>query len=172
MDYGYLDRTVSKVEEIKAEHENDEQEIIEEEVKATMFYTRQLYLNVLITVHRNLDPFNWDVAYLRHSTPAPKEILAQALDNIKRQREDPMTSKNVSIIQDQPVEDLLLLTRNIGLEHQERNEYCLVTVDVRNIWTIPFDIDFTINNKMEGEESYEQDHLTTRITIQPGSTSR
>jgi hypothetical protein len=170
VDYGYLDRTVSKVEEIKSAHIDDEEEVIEE-VAAAMFYTRQLYLNVLITVYQNLDPVNWDVVYLRHSTPAPKEVLDLALQNIIKQ-EDPVISKTLSIIQNQPVEDLLLVTRNIRLEHQERNEYCLVTVDVRNIWTIPFDIDFAINNEVDGEESTDQDQLASRITIQPGSTSR
>lgn len=157
MDYGYLDRAVSEVPEIKSSKD--------EEILSAMFYTRQLYLNVMITVYRNLEPFNWDVVYLRHSTPASKKVLQHALQNIKQQ------DVSVPLIQNQPVEDLLLVTRNVGLENQERNEYCLVTLDVRNIWTVPFDIDFDIDNKTE-DKNNDHDDLASRITILPGSTSR
>jgi hypothetical protein len=167
VDYGYLDRTVSKVKEnnidtCKGEDDSDK-------VVATMFYTRQLYLNVMITVYRNLEPFNWDVVYLRHSTPASQEVLNQSLKRIKVQ--EVLPNKTVSLIQNQPVEDLLIVTRNIEIEQQERNEYCLLTLDVRNIWTMPFNVVFTIDNKGPGETN-ENNELESRITIQPGSTSR
>lgn len=125
----------------------------------------------MITVYTNLEPFNWDVVYLRHSTPAPKEVLDHALQNIKQQ-DDVIANSSVSLIQSQPVEDLLLVTRNVGLENQERNEYCLVTLDVRNIWTIPFDIDFDIDNKTDEDKHDRKDDLASRITVLPGSTSR
>lgn len=123
----------------------------------------------MITVYKNLEPSNWDVVYLRHSIPAPKEVLELALLSIKNQN-IPIEDKSVSIIQSQPVEDLLLVTRNLTLEDQEKNEYCLVTLDIRNTWTTPFDVDFTILNKAEGD--YNDDNFISCITIQPGSTSR
>ncbi|CAO3633171.1 unnamed protein product [Mucor hiemalis] len=162
VDYGYLDRTVLQADEILHSTESDA-----DQVAATTFYTRQLYLNVMITVCRNLDPFNWDVVYLRHSTPAPADVLEKALENIQSQT----SVSDISIVQNQPVEDLLLVTRNVGIVDQERNEFCLVTLDVRNIWTLPFDVDFSINNEVQNESS-DKDHLQSRITIQPGSTSR
>ena len=164
IDYGYLDRTVSKVEE-EIKSSQDEKEIV---AAGAMFYTRQLYYNVMITVYRNLEAFNWDVVYLRHSTPASPELLEQALKTIKM-KETVTTSKTISLLQNQPVEDLLLVTRNMKLENQERNEYCLITVDIKNVWTIPFDVDFTIDNSGEGEIT---DDLESHVTIQPGSTTR
>lgn len=157
-----MDRTVLQADEILHSTESDV-----DQVAATTFYTRQLYLNVMITVYRNLDPFNWDVVYLRHSTPAPADVLEKALENIQSQT----SVSDISIVQNQPVEDLLLVTRNVGIADQERNEFCLVTLDVRNIWTLPFDVDFSINNEVQNE-SNDKDHLQSRITIQPGSTSR
>lgn len=124
----------------------------------------------MITVYRNLEPSNWDVVYLRHSTPAPKEVLDVALHNIKHQT-DSVKTESIDIIQNQPVEDLLLVSRNLTLEEQERNEYCLVTLDVRNTWTISFDVDFTISNETE-EDNSDCNNLLSCITIQPGSTSR
>ncbi|GAA5816543.1 hypothetical protein MFLAVUS_010073 [Mucor flavus] len=161
IDYGYLNRTVPEVQDVDSSDHNDE--------ITTTFYTRQLYLNVMITVYKNLEPSNWDVVYLRHSIPAPKEVLELALLSIKNQN-IPIEDKSVSIIQSQPVEDLLLVTRNLTLEDQEKNEYCLVTLDIRNTWTTPFDVDFTILNKAEGD--YNDDNFISCITIQPGSTSR
>ncbi|KAG2204837.1 hypothetical protein INT47_004112 [Mucor saturninus] len=158
VDYGYLDRAVSEVKEIPSSKPD--------EILAAMFYTRQLYLNVMISVYRNLEPFNPDVVYLRHSTPAPNDVLEHALKNIRQQGEVS------SLMQNQPVEDLLLVTKNVGLENQERNEYCLVTLDVRNIWTVPFDIHFEIDNKTEDVGDSGGGDLESRITVLPGTTSR
>jgi hypothetical protein len=120
-----------------------------------MFYTRQLYLNVMITVYQNLDPFNWDIVNLRHSIPASKQALENAAENIK--------SHNKAY---QPIEDILLVTQNIDLENQELNEFCLVTLDVRNTWTAPFEVDFSIDNDNEDDEP------GFTIKILPGSTTR
>ncbi|CAO0789225.1 unnamed protein product [Mucor circinelloides] len=164
VDYGYLDRTVEEIQSLQTA-QNDA-------VTPTIFYTRQLYLNVLITVYQNMEPFNWDVVYLRHSTPAPKETLDLALSNLRAIKHSMKaaegTTANTIISQQQPIEDLLLVTRNIELESQERNEYCLVTLDVRNRWTTPFDVDFVVNNRTEDDI----DELASHITVQPGSTSR
>jgi hypothetical protein len=140
----------------------------EDEIASAMFYTRQLYLNVLITVYQNIEPFNWDVVYLRHSTPASKEALQKAFENIHAQKKTP----SASMMQVQPVEDLLLVCRNIELESQERNEYCLVTLDVRNIWTIPFDVEFAIDNSTGDNTDNEETQLASCASIQPGSTTR
>lgn len=144
-----------------------------------MFYTRQLFLNVLITVYQNIESFNWDVVYLRHSTPATKKTLDLALNNLRNIKDSMLAAETAAtttttaiISQQQPIEDLLLVTRNIELENQERNEYCLVTLDVRNRWTIPFELDFVINNRADRNNGSDLDDLASHITVQPGSTSR
>ncbi|KAI8877388.1 Trs120-domain-containing protein [Backusella circina FSU 941] len=138
VDYGYLDRAVKDIFDTE---------------KPNMFYTRQLYLNVMITVYQNLDPFNWDIVYLRHSIPASKQALEHAIENIRSHNKG-----------SQPIEDLLLITQSIDLENQELNEFCLVTLDVRNSWTTPFEVDFTMDN--------EDDKPGFKIRILPGSTTR
>ncbi|GAN03919.1 hypercellular protein [Mucor ambiguus] len=170
VDYGYLDRTVEEIQSLQST-QNDIAV-----APAAMFYTRQLYLNVLITVYQNMEPFNWDVVYLRHSTPAPKETLDFALNNLRAMKDAMKAAEkatsSIIISQQQPIEDLLLVTRNIELESQERNEYCLITLDVRNRWTTPFDVDFVVNNKSEDDNSSNMDELASHLTVQPGSTSR
>lgn len=171
MDYGYLDRTVEELQSLKSTQNNTAAA-----AAPNMFYTRQLYLNVLITVYQNMEPFNWDVVYLRHSTPAAKEALDLALNNLHTIK-DAMkaagkAASSTIISQQQPIEDLLLITRNIELKSQERNEYCLITLDVRNRWTTPFDVDFVVSNKTEDSDSSDMDELASHLTVQPGSTSR
>ncbi|CAO3623534.1 unnamed protein product [Mucor fragilis] len=171
VDYGYLDRTVEELQSLKSTQNNTAAA-----AAPNMFYTRQLYLNVLITVYQNMEPFNWDVVYLRHSTPAAKEALDLALNNLHTIK-DAMkaagkAASSTIISQQQPIEDLLLVTRNIELKSQERNEYCLITLDVRNRWTTPFDVDFVVSNKTEDSDSSDMDELASHLTVQPGSTSR
>lgn len=171
MDYGYLDRTVEELQSLQSTQNSAA-------VAPTLFYTRQLYLNVLITVYQNMEPFNWDVVYLRHSTPAPKQVLDLALSNLHAIKDALKTAGKaasttiMSQQQQQPIEDLLLVTRNIELKNQERNEYCLITLDVRNRWTTPFDVDFVVNNKTGDGDSSDMDELASHLTVQPGSTSR
>lgn len=174
VDYGYLDRTVEEIQSLQTTP-NDTAVA----PPATMFYTRQLYLNVLITVYQNMEPFNWDVVYLRHSTPAPKATLDRALSHLKNIQhamtaaERTTSSSSTIVSQQQPIEDLLLVTRNMALENQERNEYCLVTLDVRNRWTTPFDVDFLVNNTTDQDSSSsDMDELASHLTVQPGSTLR
>ncbi|KAI9313933.1 TRAPP II complex [Dichotomocladium elegans] len=136
VDYGYLNRA-------------------EETTKS--FYTRQLYLPVLITVYQNLEPLNWDILYLRHSAPAPKADIDDALERINS------IDINKGSAFNQPIEDLLLITRQFD-DRNNKNEYCLVTLDVRNTWTVPFDTSFVIDN--------DDEKLKSIVTIQPGSTKR
>ncbi|KAI8641004.1 TRAPP II complex [Parasitella parasitica] len=168
VDYGYLDRTVEEIQSLQSAQGNI--------LAPATFYTRQLYLNVLITVYQNVEPFNWDILYLRHSTPASKEALNTALNNLYKHKvsmkaAEASTCSSLAMSQ-QPIEDLLLVTRNVELENQQSNEYCLITLDVRNRWTTPFDVDFVISNKMDQKKTGDMDELVSHITVQPGSTSR
>jgi hypothetical protein len=65
---------------------------------------------------------------------------------------------------EQPVEELLLMIQQTS-DNDDKNPYCLLTLDVRNTWTVPFDLEFTVNN--EGE-----DLLKSIVTIQPTWTKR
>lgn len=137
IDYGYLKR---------------------DENEADSFYTRQLYLPVLITVYQNLEPLNWDILYLRHSAPVPKADIDNARERIAKIGLEPSNAY------DQPIEDLLLITRQFD-DQKSKNDYCLVTLDVRNTWTVPFDTKLVIDNG-------DDDKLTSIVTLQPGSTKR
>ncbi|KAI7885172.1 Trs120-domain-containing protein [Lichtheimia hyalospora FSU 10163] len=137
IDYGYLKR---------------------DENEAASFYTRQLYLPVLITVYQNLEPLNWDILYLRHSAPVPKADIDNARERIAK------IGLEHNNAYDQPIEDLLLITRQFD-DQKSKNDYCLVTLDVRNTWTVPFDTKLVIDNG-------EDDKLTSIVTLQPGSTKR
>ncbi|KAG2221446.1 hypothetical protein INT45_005251 [Circinella minor] len=117
IDYGYMNRNEQK--------------------EQTSFYTRQLYLPVLVTVYGNLEPVNWDILYLRHSAPVPKNEIDNALQRIEA------IDINKGNAFDQPIEDLLLITRQFD-DDNNRNDYCLVTLDVRNTWTVPFDVEITL----------------------------
>ncbi|KAI8373047.1 TRAPP II complex [Radiomyces spectabilis] len=154
VDYGYLDRAVLK------QDSNTETVESASTVTADNFYTRQLYLPVLLTVYQNLEPLNWDVLYLRHSGLVADDVMHQTLSDLRGLKLD---SDHVF---EQPVEKLLLVTQQMEGAQQDRNDYCLVTLDVRNIWTIPFNIEMILQSEDD------EDPIKSVVTIQPGSTKR
>ncbi|KAI8098748.1 TRAPP II complex [Halteromyces radiatus] len=159
MDYGYLDRlidasfdsTVSSPSPPESSPSSPSSSSL-----TTSFFTRQLYLPVLVTVYQNLEPLNWDILYLRHSGAigANNDSLT---NNDERQLVDGQ----------QPVEDLILLTQQAFDQHQDKNEYCLVTLDIRNTWTVPFDVSFKVDDLDKTNSPVE-----TVLSIQPGWTRR
>ncbi|KAF9165441.1 hypothetical protein DFQ26_000122 [Actinomortierella ambigua] len=53
-----------------------------------------------------------------------------------------------------------------------KNEYCLLTLDVRNVWTVPVEVAFLVDDSEEGE-GLDVDRLIKSTTlIQPGNTQR
>ncbi|KAI9025957.1 TRAPP II complex [Phycomyces nitens] len=154
VEYGYLERAIQKQKEA-----SDQEDATN---SPSVFYTRQLYLPVLVTVYQNLEPLNWDVLYLRHNALVSEEMMNKALEDIQSLD----INKGSDI--EQPVEDLLLVTRQADNDKQAQSDYCLVTLDVRNTWTVPFNIEFMIDN---GTDSSEQS-LQSVVTIQPGWTKR
>ncbi|KAI8075820.1 TRAPP II complex [Gilbertella persicaria] len=155
VDYGYLDRAI-KDQTKKASK-------FDQELPATL-YTRQLYLPVMITVYQNLEPLNWDVLYLRDNMMVTEDQLNYAVDKIEKLDMNHMQST------EQPVEQLLVITQQAN-DDNDKNPYCLLTLDVRNTWTIPFDIEFTIDNTTEGKEE-KASLLKSTVTIQPALTKR
>lgn len=126
-----------------------------------VFYTRQLYLPILVTVYQNLEPLNWDILYLRHNRPISPDNAAGALERVQHLSLDTGSTFH------QPVEDLLTLTQIS--DDSTKNDYCLVTLDVRNIWTVPFDTEVTIDNSPDLDGSTP---VKSIVTIHPGSTKR
>lgn len=141
IDYGYLNR--------------------EGKQESTEFFTRQLYLPVLITVYQNLEPLNWDILYLRHNSPIGKDAMGAATKRL--QYLDVGYDENA----EQAAEDMLLITRQYG-DDQDKVDYCLVTLDVRNTWTVPFAVDFVVDNSDDKNEN----KIKCTVTINPGSTKR
>lgn len=89
---------------------------------------------------------------------------------------------NKGSVFDQPIEDLLIITRQPMTDSntQDKNDYCLVTLDVRNTWTVPFDVEFEIDNsnaddndtQNDDDQKKENPPLKSIVTVQPGSTKR
>ncbi|KAI8375365.1 TRAPP II complex [Choanephora cucurbitarum] len=129
VDYGFLERSSETV--------------------LSLFYTRQLYYNVLVTVYQNLECSSWDVAHLRHSLPPSKDSLAPT-------GKHPLSS----------IEDLLMMTRHVEMENQD---FCLVTLDVQNTWSTLFDVEFMIHND---DLSKDHSQIIFHLPVQPGSTAR
>lgn len=157
VDYGYLDRAIKDQSERLTEAAADD-------LPATL-YTRQLYLPIMITVYQNLEPLNWDVLYLRDNMSVTDSMVKEAQEKI--------SSQNIRHIEsaEQPVEQLLVITQQAN-DNADKNPYCLLTLDVRNTWTTPFDIEFTVDNSSDNEDTSATNLLKSVVTIQPALTKR
>ncbi|RCI06824.1 hypothetical protein CU098_013039 [Rhizopus stolonifer] len=151
IDYGYLDRAIGG--QPDGEQSNE---------LPTTLYTRQLYFPVMITVYQHLEPLNWDVLYLRDNMKVSQEAINKAFESVSKPDAQQWGSS------DQPVEDLLLITQK-SFDKNDKNPYCLLTLDVRNTWNVPFDVDFTIDNT---EATSDKEILKSHVTIQPALTKR
>lgn len=116
----------------------------------------------MITVYQHLEPLNWDVLYLRDNMKVSQEAINKAFESVSKPDAQQWGSS------DQPVEDLLLITQK-SFDKNDKNPYCLLTLDVRNTWNVPFDVDFTIDNT---EATSDKEILKSHVTIQPALTKR
>lgn len=154
VDYGYLDRVIKDQAIVQTDTDDE---------LPTTLYTRQLYLPIMISVYENLEPLNWDVLYLRDNMTVSDQMVKEAIDKIKH--------LDINQAEEQPVEQLFVVTQQ-SEDDQDKNPYCLLTLDVRNTWTVPFDIEFVVDNR-EGEDDDELVHvLKSVVTIQPALTRR
>ncbi|ORZ07834.1 TRAPP II complex [Absidia repens] len=159
VDYGHLDY-------------NEVDQNLQQLPLSTTFYTRQLYIPVLITVYCHLKPQYWDILYIQRE---------YASGNNAR---DPRTSDTVTADNTRkhdmgllPIEQVLktLNEKQLGANvmddvsgPHEQNEYCLATIDIQNRWSFPFRVTFSIDNTGEdGDTLMDVDSI-----IQPGTTSR
>ncbi|KAG0222668.1 hypothetical protein BGW42_006404 [Actinomortierella wolfii] len=53
-----------------------------------------------------------------------------------------------------------------------KNEYCLLTLDVRNVWTVPVEVAFLVDDSEEGEGLDIDKLIKSTTLIQPGNTQR
>lgn len=139
--------------------------------ETSSFYTRQLYLPVLVTVYQNLEPLNWDILYLRQGgAPSADSTIEPSVGTIDDQQS---LSRNKSE-QNQAVEDLIYLTQKAFDRHQDKNDYCLVTMDIRNTWTVPFDVTFEVLDSTDPDVDTTTSGapIKTTLCIQPGWTRR
>lgn len=164
IDYGYLYRITG----------NDESESSEQPSDA-VFYTRQLYLPLLITVSQHLESSNWDILYLRPQATVPQSAIqpSQESKTIEASHQELKHATDVL----NPAEQLLQSVHD-DITSTEANgdgkhDFCLVVLDVRNIWTTPFNITFSIDNAtVADQESNEDQVIHYPFTIPPISTSR
>ncbi|KAI8647021.1 TRAPP II complex [Parasitella parasitica] len=157
VDYGYLDRAIKDQSEKTSETTSQD--------LPTTLYTRQLYLPIMITVYQNLEPLNWDVLYLRDNMSVTEAMANDACAKIEN-----LDIKRIESAE-QPVEELLVLTQRAN-DNDDKNPYCLLTLDVRNTWTTPFDIEFTVDNSTEKNDANINNLLRSVVTIQPSLTKR
>lgn len=119
----------------------------------------------MITVYQNLEPLNWDVLYLRDNMTVTKPMADKAIENISK-----LDIQHIHQTE-QPVEELLVITQQAN-DDNDKNPYCLLTLDVRNTWTVPFDVEFIVDNTGDEMEEGKNNSLKSVLTIQPGLTKR
>ncbi|CAO3642865.1 unnamed protein product [Cunninghamella echinulata] len=157
IDYGYLDRVLIES-AIKATSNEEPPKV----TSPKSFYTRQLYLPVLVTVYQNIEPLNWDILYLRQNG-----FIKDDNDNDHQDKIHPVAQQQPLQTTDMNphVENLIHLTRQTFHQHQDKNDFCLITLDIRNTWTVPFDVHFKVDNN-------DDRPVETTLCIQPGWTRR
>lgn len=175
MDYGYLDRlpkdyfdsTVSSAVPISLPSSPTSPSSVSTP-ETTSFFTRQLCLPVLVTVYQNLEPLHWDVLYLRQGGAYP---TSSSNEHSTNQQNNHSTLSNITLPRKDPTEDLILLAQQVCDLHEDKNDYCLVTLDIRNTWTIPFDVSFKVADDLDCGGNNTEPTQTT-ISVQPGWTRR
>lgn len=119
------------------------------EPPATHFYTRQILLPILLTVHPSLQPLNMDI--LNYSADGGNLGLTE-VDGLPRWLGE--EGRNISV--EEMTVDAEAALRSFGgdggSDNQQRmegergrkDEYCLFTFDLRNMWRGPFEVFFDV----------------------------
>ncbi|RKP07490.1 TRAPP II complex [Thamnocephalis sphaerospora] len=114
-----------------------------------IIYTRQITVPVLLSVRRTLELLNADVLAVRQRDTARSDA-------------DSMTMVNQ------------MLDR-LALDGGRPDHWCLLTLDVRNIWSVPFQLRFSIASAVSASEAEDECNGVAAeavITLQPGSAKR
>ncbi|CAO3627480.1 unnamed protein product [Cunninghamella blakesleeana] len=200
VDYGYLNRynkmdVLEEKSPLKIQNDDDDDD---DDDDSKIFYTKQLYINILITVHQHLELNNWDIHYLRldgkikndsnvvnNDLPSNSLIHPIMLSINKDKNNNNIINKSVQTwTNDQTSEDVINLIANYTSEkptvlknnHDQDNNtsnYCLATVDIKNQWTFPVDVQFIIDDKENDDiEKNNNNFIHIKNRIEPGTTIR
>ncbi|KAG9285352.1 hypothetical protein G9A89_010827 [Geosiphon pyriformis] len=133
IDYGYLDRPDSPPKDI--------------------FFTRQVFYPILLTVHQHLEPLAMDVLNFKPIAGSGSLQNGNGYINVIDHRKQ--------------VEELLKISRFSEKSVSKlENEYCLLTFDIRNVWHIPFEVTYSV------DEVESPNYVKISTTVEPSSTAR
>ncbi|CAO3620537.1 unnamed protein product [Cunninghamella echinulata] len=197
VDYGYLNRhkKMDTVEGLSKNYDMDatlklqsDSDIVEH---SNIFYTKQLYVNILITVHQPLEISNWDIHYLRleekdnineHSPSSLNQPIIKYTDtnntnNINKSVQtwtNDQTAENVIHLIENNLSFISKLPKEYDInECDDSNNYCLASLDIMNRWTFPIDIQLVIDNSDNSiKEEENRDIVYIKNKIEPGTTIR
>lgn len=196
VDYGYLNRyneidileekPTLQIQSDGVDNNNDDSKV---------FYTKQLYINILITVHQHLKLNNWDIHYLRlddkaenisnivNDDSSSNSLIKPVIFSIDKDKNKNNISKSVQTwTNDQTAEDVINMIANHAsikstlLKDSDAvdntNNYCLATIDIKNQWTFPIDVQFIIYDNENDEEKNNNSIIHVKNRIEPGITIR
>ncbi|KAI8359399.1 TRAPP II complex [Mortierella sp. GBAus27b] len=262
IDYAYLNRKKADGGDVTIKETGGE---AQQEEESSTFVTRQLFLQVLMTVYKTVECLNLDVLYLQShggmdipATEPSSPVLDSLSEDIGNQ--DPnlpridfsndgflappesggddgdeeggdtgkadddtklsaqqnaktiqiqehknsrpksygagrrgsrtiskrLSSNFAKVEQRQSVEQLLSMVRGDAVLPGEqieaaisrrvalgtKNEYCLLTLDVRNVWTVPVEVSVLVDDSEDGEGLDTTKLIKSTTVIQPGNTQR
>jgi len=132
------------------------------------YYLRQIDIPIMITVQRGLTTLNADMLVFNGNSEA--DTLRNFRNRKKQFAEEENTTRNKTLAdQNDPyisnsLEELLEM---VQFEQKINfNKYCLLTFELNNLWNIPFEIKFTI------DEEKNSDSIEINVLIDANSTKR
>lgn len=130
------------------------------------YYLRQIDIPIMITVQRGLTTLNADMLVFNGNSEAD---TLRNFRNRKKQIVEENTENKTLADQNDPyisnsLEELLEM---VQFEQKINfNKYCLLTFELNNLWNIPFEIKFTI------DEEKNSDSIEINVLIDANSTKR
>ncbi|KAF9105352.1 hypothetical protein BGX27_009660 [Mortierella sp. AM989] len=110
------------------------------------------------------------VAGRRGSRTISKRLSSNFAKVDKRQSVEQLLSKALgdAVLPGEQIE--AAISRRVALG--TKNEYCLLTLDVRNVWTVPVEVAMLVDDSEEGEGLDINQLIKSTTVIQPGNTQR
>ncbi|KAG0361102.1 hypothetical protein BGZ54_009227 [Gamsiella multidivaricata] len=106
----------------------------------------------------------------RGSRTINKRLSSNFANVDKRQSVEQLLSKarGDAILPGEQIE--AAISRRVALG--TKNEYCLLTLDVRNVWTVPVEVAMLVDDSEDGEGLDVNKLIKSTTVIQPGNTQR
>ncbi|KAG0005256.1 hypothetical protein BGZ79_006003 [Entomortierella chlamydospora] len=110
------------------------------------------------------------VAGRRGSRTISKRLSSNFAKVDKRQSVEQLLSKarGDAVLPGEQIE--AAISRRVALG--TKNEYCLLTLDVRNVWTVPVEVSMLVDDSEDGEGLDINKLIKSTTVIQPGNTQR